>query len=80
LIEALAERVAQRVCAHLAQGAAPNVRPRLLTVEQAALYLGRTKEAIEHMIASGKIPTVRFDRRVFVDVPDLDSLIENNKT
>jgi hypothetical protein len=32
------------------------------------------------MIASGKIPTVRFDRRVFVDVPDLDSLIENNKT
>jgi len=27
------------------------VGPRLLTVEQAASYFGRTKEAVEHMVA-----------------------------
>ena len=52
---------------------------RLLTVEQAATYPGRTKEAIQHMVANGKLPTVRSDRRVFVDVLDLDAWIEDNK-
>jgi hypothetical protein len=36
-------------------------------------------EAMQHMICAGKIPTVRMDRRVFVDVRDLDRLIENSK-
>jgi excisionase family DNA binding protein len=55
------------------------VRPRLLTVEQAAVYIGRTKDAVHHMIASSKLPTVRSDRRVFIDMRDLDSWIEENK-
>ena len=55
------------------------VRPRLLTVEQAAAYIGRTKDAIQHMIASCKVPTVRSDRRVFIDIRDLDSWIDENK-
>ena len=81
LIDLLAERVAAKVRAELNQdGAAASVRPRLLTVEQAALYLGRTKEALQHMIASGKLPAVRADRRIFLDTRDLDSWIENNKT
>ena len=42
-------------------------------------YMGRTLEAMQHMICAGKIPTVRMDRRVFVDVRDLDRLIENSK-
>ena len=54
------------------------VRPRLLTVEQAAIYVGRTKEAVQHMVSSGKLPTVRSDRRVFIDVQDL-SQIGNSK-
>jgi excisionase family DNA binding protein len=55
------------------------VRPRLLKVEQAAVYIGRTKDAIQHMIANGKLPTVRSDRRVFIDMRDLDAWIEENK-
>jgi hypothetical protein len=31
------------------------------------------------MISSGKIPTVRPDRRVFIDVEDLDSWIREHK-
>ncbi len=83
-LDALIERMADKVAARLQngnQGAPVNgeVRPRLLTVEQAAVYIGRTKYAIQHMIASCKLPTVRTDRRVFIDMRDLDSWIEGNK-
>ena len=78
LIDALAERVAMKVAERAQQGAAP-VKPRLLTVDQAAVYIGRTKEAVQHMISGSKLPSVRSDRRVFVDVLDLDAWIEDNK-
>jgi hypothetical protein len=32
------------------------------------------------LVASGKIPTVRSDRRVFLDRLDLDKWIDDNKT
>jgi excisionase family DNA binding protein len=78
VLDALAEKVADR----LRDGAAPvgtGIRPRLLTVDQAAVYIGRSKEAVQHMVASGKMPTVRSDRRVFVDVEDLDAWIREHK-
>jgi excisionase family DNA binding protein len=83
-LDALIERMAEKVAARLQNGdqRAPvngEVRPRLLTVEQAAVYIGRTKDAIQHMIASCKLPTVRSDRRVFIDMRDLDAWIEGNK-
>jgi len=83
-LDALIERMAEKVAARLQngdQGTPVNseVRPRLLTVEQAAVYIGRTKDAIQHMIASCKLPTVRSDRRVFIDMRDLDAWIEGNK-
>lgn len=58
---------------------AGKVRPRLFTVEDAAVYLGRTKKAVQHLIASGKLPTVKADRRVFLDRKDLDEWIERGK-
>jgi excisionase family DNA binding protein len=79
LLDALAERVAGKVRAEFARDAGPAVQPRLLTVEQAAVYLGRTKEAVQHLATDGKIPTVRSDRRIFIDVGDLDRWIEENK-
>ena len=56
------------------------VQQRLFTVEDAALYLGRTKKGVQHVIASGKLPTVKSDRRVFLDRKDLDEWIERGKT
>jgi len=80
LLDALAERVAAKLRAELAgNGSTGTVKTRLLSVEQAAVYLGRTKEAVQHMIAAGKIPAVRSDRRVFLDSEDLDRWIQNNK-
>jgi excisionase family DNA binding protein len=79
LLEALAAKVAEKMREIAALGTVSAVRPRLLTVEQAAMYIGRTKQAVEHMVSSGKVPTVRADRRVFVDIRDLDTWIEQNK-
>jgi hypothetical protein len=79
-IEILAKRVAVHLRAELGQDGATTIKPRLLTVEQASTYLGRTEEALQHMIAGGKVPTVRLDRRVFIDVRDLERLIDRSKS
>jgi excisionase family DNA binding protein len=78
LIDAFADRVAAKVVERTQNGLAP-VKPRLLTVDQAAVYIGRTKEAVQHLISGSRLPSVRSDRRVFVDVLDLDAWIEDNK-
>lgn len=80
VLDALADRIAAKVRPVLAEenGLVP-IKPRLLTVNQAGIYLGRSKEAVQHLVSSGKLPTVRTDRRVFIDVLDLDRLIEENK-
>ena len=80
LILVLAKRVAAEVRAELADSAGAGLKPRLLTVEQASTYMGRSEDAMQHMVASGKVPTVRIDRRVFIDIRDLETLIEDNKT
>ena len=78
LIDVLAERIAAKVEAKRGSGTtAPG--KRLLTTEEAAEYLGRTKEAMQHLVAGGKLPTIRSDRRVFFDVHDLDTWIRQNK-
>lgn len=74
--------IAKRLAAELSpSGRVLNTDPsrRLLTLEQAATYMGRTEEAMQHMVSSGKVPTVRLDRRVFIDVRDLDDLINVHK-
>ena len=57
----------------------PRVAPRLLTVEEAGVYIGRTKIAIQQMVAKQQLPVVRHDRRVFLDRNDLDAWIEGGK-
>jgi excisionase family DNA binding protein len=79
LVDAVAVRLAEHLRDELGTASAGTIRPRLLTVDQAAAYLGRSKAAVEHMVASGKLPTVRADRRVFVDVEDLDRWIREHK-
>jgi excisionase family DNA binding protein len=77
-IDVLAERVVAKMEARqrFVIGASSK---RLLTTEAAAEFLGRSKEAMQHLAASGKIPTVRSDRRVFFDIHDLERWIEQNK-
>jgi excisionase family DNA binding protein len=78
LLDGLAERVAERVFAKLVDAQVAPTK-RLLTMEQAGEYLGRSRESMQHLVSSGKLPTVRSDRRVFLDVKDLDEWIQANK-
>ena len=52
---------------------------RLLNVNEAAKYIGRSPHAIRHMIAKGQIKCVRRDGRVQLDRIDLDTWIELGK-
>ncbi len=82
LLDSLAEKVAVRLRAGMEQRGAlpPKVQPRLLSLEQAGQYLGRSRQAVEHMVRSGRLPAVKADRRVFLDRADLDEWIVENKT
>jgi len=78
LLNVIADRVAAKVEARqITPG--PGAGKRLLTVEESAVYLGRTKTSVQHLVAGGRLPTVRADRRVLLDIRDLDSWIEQNK-
>lgn len=53
---------------------------RLLNIEEAAVYLGRTPSGLRIMTHRGHIPVVRLDGRVQLDREDLDKLINSSKT
>lgn len=79
LLQSIADGIAERISGQLGDRGGTGVTPRLLSVEQAAVYIGRTKDSVQHMAATGKLPVVRTDRRVFLDRHDLDRWIEDNK-
>ena len=55
--------------------------PRLLSLKDAAQWLGLTVWAMRERIWAGDIPIVRFPggRKVYLDARDLESFIEKNK-
>lgn len=59
------------------QASAP--APRLLSIPQAAAYLGVSAWALRHLIWDGQLPEVRVRRRVMVDVEDLQAFIRAAK-
>lgn len=75
LMEVLAEKLATRLSEEPSR-----LYPRLLTIDQVAIYLGLTREATQDLAASGKIPMVRTEHRAFIDRLDLDKWIDENKT
>jgi excisionase family DNA binding protein len=79
LLDQIASGIAERLRLMVPCSSSSGVSPRLLTVDQAATYLGRTKASLQHMVSAGRLPIVRADRRVFLDVRDLDGWIEQNK-
>ncbi len=56
------------------------LKKRLLTVSEAATYLGRSVPSIRELIWSGSLPYVKVGRRIHLDVFDLDAWIERHKT
>jgi len=52
---------------------------RLLTVAEAAAYLNRSESAVRQLVFKHKLPVIRFDRVIRIDVRDLDKLIEESR-
>jgi excisionase family DNA binding protein len=74
-LDGLLDAIAARLAAHLHKSG----EPRLMNVNEAATYIGRTPKALRHMIANGTIPEVRQGARVHLDRADLDQWIELRK-
>jgi excisionase family DNA binding protein len=55
------------------------LKKRLYTVPEAAEYLGRSIWSMRRLIWEGMIPSVRVQRRVHLDVADMENLIEHSK-
>lgn len=55
------------------------ITPRLLSLDQAAAYIGRTRRAVEHLVKANAFATVRYDDRVMVDRRDLDAWIDKSR-
>lgn len=53
--------------------------PRLMSLNEAAKYLGVSYWHIRDLIDKGKLSKVQLGRRVLIDIRDLDKLIEESK-
>ena len=60
----------------------PNpLRPRLLTIKQAAEYLGRGTDSLRELVYGGVFPIIQEGDRskIWLDIEDLNSWILNKK-
>jgi excisionase family DNA binding protein len=53
---------------------------RLFSISQSATYLSKGVFTIREMVWNGTLPIVRDGRKILIDVRDLDTWIETNKT
>ena len=79
LVKAVAGEVVSMLKLELGRLTVVEVRPELLNVKQAAIYLGRTEQSVQHLIFQKDLPVVRAGRRVHLHRRDLNDWIEKNK-
>jgi excisionase family DNA binding protein len=79
LVQAIASDVVRILKPEMERMSPTVIQPALLDVKQAAVYLGRTEQSIQHLIFDRELPVVRKGRRVHLHRPDLDRWIERNK-
>lgn len=79
LVKTVAAEVVELLKAEFGRVSNVDIKPALLTVKQAAVYLGRSEQAVQHLIFQKEIPVVRVGRRVHLDRRDLEVWIEKNK-
>ncbi len=53
---------------------------RLYSINDASVYLGRTVGAVREMLWAGKMPYVKDGKRILLDIRDMDTWIDRNKT
>ena len=80
-VEALVAEFAQRLTEAMKaeKKVETKAQVRLLTAKEAGEYIGRSEQAVRHLIFQRDIPTVRNGRCVRIDRKDLDTWVENHK-
>ena len=82
-VDRLAQAVAAKILAQLRNGngnGGGGVPKRLLTVKEAAAYIGRpSPSAVYKLVSRHEIPVVRHGRNVRFDVRELNKWIESDK-
>ena len=63
------------------QGINNPVRQRLLSLKQAAYYLGRGEDSVRELVYSRAFPVVQLGKKskLWLDIKDLDDWIDSNK-
>jgi excisionase family DNA binding protein len=79
LVTSMASELAALLKPEFERLSSGDIQPALLTVKQAAIYLARTEQAVQHLIFQRDLPVVRVGRRVHLHRKDLDVWIEANK-
>ena len=74
-LDSLAQKVADRVVEKMVLPTQTSTH-RVLSIEQAANYLGRTEKAVRHLISKGIIPATKLDGKIQIDRKQLDQLID----
>jgi excisionase family DNA binding protein len=79
LLDQFASLVAEKVTANLRTlPASPPIK--LYTLSQVSEMIGRSKAAVQHLVARGELPSVKSGRRVHIAAEDLDQWIRQNKS
>ena len=86
-LDQLAQAIAGPIIRHLQNENGQKIPPRLLTVRQAAEYLGRvgptgepSESAIYHLVHRREIPVVRHGRNLRFDRLQLDRWVEGDRS
>jgi excisionase family DNA binding protein len=75
----LAQEIAEELIRRGVGSAKPAIQKRILTLKEAAEYLGRSESGIRHLVSKGVLTSVEFDAKICFDIRDLDRAIEASK-
>jgi excisionase family DNA binding protein len=75
----LVEMIADAVAARIMEPPPKTVPVRLVTVKEAATYMGCSPRTIRRLIDGGRLERVGTDRFIRIDRVDLDRLIDHSK-
>ncbi len=55
------------------------IEKRLYTVRQAAVYLGRSRDAVARMVREGHLQITSHDSKILIDVLEMDSYCQKTR-
>jgi hypothetical protein len=74
-LDELSSAIASRIRQDLVAASQPK---RLMTLEETAIYIGRSPGAVEQMIKRGSLPVTKIDGKRQIDRIELDRIIHDS--